>query len=131
VLVWSTVSVGGIPLKQFARQVGPPLTPDFRTRIDDGVRHAAARMIDGKGSTCYGIGAAISRIVRAVRDNEKTLLTVSAPSPELGGSDPVCVSLPRIIGSGGILRTLLPTLSEGERAALDSSARVLAKALLS
>ena len=84
-------------MHQFARQVGQPLTPDFRARIDDGVRHAADRIIQGKGSTCYGIGAAIAQIVLAVRDNRSALLTVSAPSPELGGTAVPCLSLPRIL----------------------------------
>lgn len=129
VLVWSTVAVGGIPLDQFARQVGHPLTADFQARIDDLVRNAGARIIQGKGSTCYGIGAAIAHIVRAVRDDECALLTVSAPSPEMGGAAPPCLSLPRIVGWNGIERTLFPSLSAEEREALDSSSRVLLEAL--
>ena len=128
VLVWSTVSVGGIPLDAFAKQVGHPLTPEFIARIDDGVRNSAARIIQGKGSTCYGIGAAIAHIVRAVRDDERILLTVSAPSPELGDNGAPCLSLPRIVGSRGVIRTLFPTLSAGERQALEASAHVLAEA---
>jgi len=128
VLVWSTATVGGIPLEQFASQMGRPLTPDFRDRIDDGVRHAAGRIIQGKGSTCYGIGAAIAHIVLAVRDDRRALLTVSAPSPELGGSVATCLSLPRIVGALGVEATLFPTLSGPERAALEASARVLAEA---
>jgi L-lactate dehydrogenase len=128
VLVWSTVSVAGIPLDAFAKQVGHPLTPEFIARIDDGVRNSAARIIQGKGSTSYGIGAAIAHIVRAVRDDERILLTVSAPSPELGDGGAPCLSLPRIVGSRGVERTLFPTLSAGERQALEASARVLAKA---
>jgi len=93
-----------------------------------GSSHAADRIIQGKGSTCYGIGAAIAQIVLAVRDNRSALLTVSAPSPELGGTAVPCLSLPRIVGSGGIERTLFPVLAAGERQALDASASVLAQA---
>jgi L-lactate dehydrogenase len=127
VLVWSTTAVGGIPLEAFARQMGHRLTADFQSRIDAAVRHAGDRIIAGKGSTCYGIGAAIAHIVRAVRDDESALLTVSAPSPELGAGAP-CLSLPRIVGARGVERTLFPTLSAGEREALMASARVLAAA---
>lgn len=125
VLAWSSVAVGGVPLEAFADQVGRPLTPEARTRIDGEVRHAAARIIDGKGSTSYGIGGAITQILRAVRDDERTLLTVSAPQGES------CYSLPRIVGAAGIERTLIPSLSMDERKALDASAALIAEAIAS
>jgi L-lactate dehydrogenase len=130
VLVWSMVHVGGVPLEQFAEQVGCPLTPEFKARIDDGVRHGAAGIILGKGSTCYGIGGGITQIVRAVRDDERALMTVSAPSPELGGSVAPCLSLPRIVGARGIERTMFPALAEDERQALERSAEILRGAAL-
>jgi len=131
VLVWSTAHVGGVPLEQFAQQVGRPLTPEFRARIDDGVRHAAAGIIQGKGATFFGIAGGVTQIVRAVRDNERALMTVTAPSPELGGAVAPCLSLPRIVGSGGIERTLFPALAEEERLALERSAEILRQAALS
>ena len=36
------------------------------------VRRAAYTIIEGKGATWYGIGAALARIVQAVRDDERT-----------------------------------------------------------
>jgi L-lactate dehydrogenase len=130
VLAWSGVTVGGIPLAAFAEQVGVDLGPNPRAQVDGDVRHAARDIIQGKGSTCYGIGGAIARLVRVLRDDERTLLTVSAPAPELapeGGPVP-CLSLPRIVGSAGVLRTLLPELSVDEHAALARSAAVLREA---
>jgi L-lactate dehydrogenase len=63
--------VGGIPLPEFAQQAGLPVTPEVRSRIDDAVRKAAYRIIEGKGATYYGIGAGLSRIVRALRMDER------------------------------------------------------------
>jgi L-lactate dehydrogenase len=125
VLVWSSVAVGGIPLAQFAFQVGQTLTPEVCAAIDEGVRAAGAKIIKGKGATYYGIGGAVCRIVRAMRDNEDAVLTVSAPSPELGQAEPVCLSLPRVIGAGGIGRTLFPALSTQEQRELERSAGIL------
>ena len=130
VLIWSTASVGGVPLEQFAAQTGHPLTAELKAGIDEGVRHGAAGIIQGKGSTCYGIGGGITQIVRAIRDDERALLTLSAPSPELGGEAAACLSLPRILGSGGIERTLLHRLEDGERQALERSAAILREAAL-
>ena len=91
VLVWSSIAVGGVPVKEFAAQIGRPLTPEVKFRLDDGVRQAAYRIIDGKGATNYGIGAGIASIVRAIRDNSRTVMTLSAPLRNWSMStEPVC-----------------------------------------
>jgi L-lactate dehydrogenase len=131
VLVWSSAAAGGIPLELLAAQVGHPLTAEVKAGIDDGVRSAAARIIQGKGATYYGIGGAVAHIVRAIRDNEDALLTVSAPAPELGQTHPSCLSLPRIVGRDGIRRALLPSLSVQEHRELERSAGILREAALS
>jgi L-lactate dehydrogenase len=125
VLVWSSIRIGGLALAEFAEQVHRPLTADVQARIDEAVRRAAYRIIAGKGATYYGIGAGIARLVRAIRDDEHAVLTVSAPASGLGGSDPVCLSLPRMVASQGIEATLLPDLSAEEATALDASARII------
>ncbi|HXK95314.1 MAG TPA: L-lactate dehydrogenase, partial [bacterium] len=77
VLVWSSAKVGGVPLYDIAEQAGKPIPGEIQARIDDGVRRAAYRIIEGKGATYYGIGAGLARIVKAIRDDERTVLTVS------------------------------------------------------
>jgi len=128
VLVWSSARAGGIPLEEFARQTGRDLSDEVRQRIDDGVRRAAYRIIEGKGATYFGIGAGLSRLVRAIRNDERGVYTVSAPCLEIPEFSTVCLSLPRIIGRAGILSTLRPILTPEERAAIQRSAEVLAKA---
>src|SRR5512137_2536390 len=50
VLLWSSAKVGGVPIKNFARQVGVSLMEEKKSQIDDGVRHAAYRIIEKKGA---------------------------------------------------------------------------------
>ncbi len=128
VLVWSSAQVGGLPLEEFARQGGGALDDAVRARIDEGVRRAAYRIIAGKRATYFGIGAGIARIVRALRDDERAVLTVSSASGGPAGFDGVCLSLPRVVGAAGIVRTLRPPLSPGEEAAIRDSAATLAEA---
>ena len=71
---------------------------DTGMRIDDGVRRAAYRIIEGEGATYYGIGAGLARIVRAVRNDERVVLTVSARTMGVADFPEVCFSLPRIVG---------------------------------
>lgn len=128
VLVWSSAKVGGVPLKNFARQVGRPLTKEFEQKIDEGVRLAAYRIIEGKGATYHGIGAGLSRIVAAIRDDERSVLTVSTCHADVGEFEGVCISLPRVVGARGVIATLQPDLSDEERGALNRSADILRQA---
>lgn len=125
VLIWSSAKVGGVPLADFASQVGRPLTDQVKATVDDGVRRAAYRIIEGKGATYYGIGAGISRIVNAIRINERAVLTVSACVADAGEFTGTALSLPRIVGAEGVLATLRPDLSNEERADLQESAEIL------
>jgi L-lactate dehydrogenase len=128
VLVWSSAQIGGVDLHEFARQGGKSLSEQVVAQIDDGVRRAAYRIIEGKKATYYGIGAGLSRLVRAVRNNERGVFTLSTheeEDKELHGS---CLSLPRILGSGGVIATLRPSLSPEEHAGLMRSARILREA---
>jgi L-lactate dehydrogenase len=126
--VWSSARMGGIPLLQFAEQMGRPVTEEVKGRIDDGVRRAAYRIIEGKGATYYGIGAGLARIANAIRDNEQAVLTVSASTAGTEDLPETTFSLPRIIGSEGISATLRPVLSHDEQKALEKSAEILQEA---
>lgn len=125
VLVWSSARVGAEPLDQIAAQLGVPVTDAVRARIDEGVRRAAYRIIEGKGATWYGIGAGLARLVQAIRDDQRALLSVSIRTPEVAGVTDVALSLPRVVGAAGVVSTLTPSLDAGEWAALRRSAEVL------
>jgi L-lactate dehydrogenase len=128
VLLWSNANVGGLNLADFARQIGCDVSPETRKRIDDGVRRAAYRIIEGKGATYYGIGAGLARIVRAVRSDERVVLTVSALTHSVADLPEVCFSLPRVVGAAGVLATLLPALSDEDHQALKKSVAVIQNA---
>jgi L-lactate dehydrogenase len=128
VLVWSDAGAGGVPLEAFAAQVGRPVTSEVRARIDDGVRRAAYAIIEGKGATYHGIGAGLARLCRAILRDERAVFTASALGAEVEGVPEVTLSLPRVVGRGGVVATLSPSLSGEEHAALRRSAELLAQA---
>ena len=121
VLAWSLGKVGGVPIEEFATQIGRPITDEVKARIDEGVRHAAYRIIEGKGATYYGIGAGIARIARAIGDDEGAVLTLS----NVEGYGGICLSLPRVLKSKGIETTVQPMLSNEETEELIKSAEIL------
>jgi L-lactate dehydrogenase len=129
VLAWSMVTVGTVPLEDYARARGISLSDEMLEEIDDGVRRAAYRIIEGKGSTCYGIGAALSRIVQAILRDQRSLLTISAPLAELEDVRDITLAMPSLVGGQGLIATLPAPLNAEEQAKLVASARTLRRAL--
>ena len=107
VLAWSSGKIGGVPVIEFAEQIGRRITDDVKAKIDDGVRRAAYRIIEGKGATYYGIGAGIARIANAIRDDEGAVLTLS----NIEWLNAVSRSFPRVLKAKGIYTTIPPILS--------------------
>ena len=129
VVVWSSVKVGGVPLPDFAQQIGQDLTAEVIARIDDGVRTAAYRIIEGKGATYFGIGAGLAHIIQTIRDDERRILTVSSLTSAVAELQGTCISLPRLVGAGGIVAEFRPDLSKEERESLTNSAQILREAV--
>lgn len=129
VLHWSGTNVGNMPLADFAVQVNAPMTDDVRRHIDDGVRNAAYRIIQGKGATWYGIGAGMAQIADSIINNRHALMTCCSPTMDVCGVDDITLSLPRIIAASGIETTIHTNLNEGETDALRSSAEILKSAI--
>ena len=129
VLAWSMVTVGTVPLEDYARARGITLDDKIIQEIDDGVRRAAYRIIEGKGSTYYGIGAALARIVQAILRDQRSLLTVSAPLVELEDVRDITLAMPSLVGGQGLIATLPAPLNADEEAQLVASARTLRQAL--
>ena len=125
VLAWSNARAGSIALRSFADQVGKPLDEDVRHAIDDGVRNAAYKIINGKGATYYGIGAGLARIVKAIAQDQRDVLSVSIVTPRVADIQDVALSVPRIIGAAGVVADLFPDLDAQEHAALGRSAALL------
>ena len=111
-----------------APQMGRRLTEADRNRIDTAVRGAAYAIIKGKGATWFGVGAGLSRIAQAIEEDERALLTCSMLTPECQGVRDVALSLPRVVGAMGVVKTFRPDLDAGERAALKRSAEILKEA---
>jgi L-lactate dehydrogenase len=125
VLTWSLANVGTVPLEQFCRIQGLPLTKVEIKAIDQAVRKAAYRIIEGKGATYYGVGSALARITRNILGDRRALMTVCTPTADVVGVSDVTVSLPRLVGGNGVLETFPVPLSEDEEAALHRSARLI------
>jgi L-lactate dehydrogenase len=125
VLTWSLVTVGGASLDDFCRLTDTCMDEETRQTIDERVRRAADKIIAGKGATYYGVGGALARIVDVVVHDQRSILTVCTPMPEIAGVEDVTVALPHLVGGEGVLATLPLALNEEEATGLNASARLI------
>jgi L-lactate dehydrogenase len=129
VLVWSRVTIGVIPLLDFCATRAVQLNDETYTRIDQRVRGAAYSIIEGKGATYYGVGSALARLVYAILDDQRAILTVCAPLPAIAGVQDVTLSMPHLIGGRGNMGMVPLPLNSKEEQGLHHSASVIKEAL--
>ncbi|MDE5854009.1 MAG: L-lactate dehydrogenase, partial [Ruminococcus sp.] len=83
-------------------------------KIEEQVRTAAYKIIEAKRATYYGIGMAITRIVKAILGDENSVVTVSAKLCGEYESRNVFVGVPCIIGRNGVKEILELSLTDEE-----------------
>jgi len=121
----SSARVASFPLEEFGERLGSPREEEALDRIANETRTAGRDIIDAKGATYYGIGAALVRIIRAILRDEDAILTVSSLVPEWMQLGEVSLSLPSIVNRHGISCVLPVALNGSERKALEASAEVV------
>lgn len=121
VAMLSSVRIGGVTLKEFS----PRSKRIEASATASTVRDAAYKIIAGKGFTSFGVATAIVRICEAIVRDERVVLPVSSRQTGPPGLPGICMSMPCIIGAGGIGRVLLPAMSQDEADGLAASARKL------
>lgn len=98
---------------------------DDMQKIEEQVRTAAYKIIEAKRATYYGIGMAITRIVKAILGDENSVVTVSAKLCGEYGSKNVFIGVPCIIGRNGVKEILELSLTDDEMEKFRNSAAVL------
>ena len=124
---YSVTSIGGVSINEYCSVCGR--CPGDRHKeklenIEEQVINSAYQIIEKKGSTYYGIAMATYKIVEAILDDTKSILTVSSYiSNGLDGQiDGVYLSVPTIVSHLGAEKTIWPNYSEEEKQSLIESA---------
>lgn len=125
VVNWSSITIGAIGLDDFCKQAKISMPQTTRATIAHRVRNAAYEIIQGRGATWDGIGAAVADLLRCIINDEQRIVTVSCCSGV--GADMVAYSMPHIVGARGAGQILKPKLSAPESAALRKSSRIIRK----
>ncbi len=125
VFCWSHATIGALPLADFCGDCRRQCGDGMRAGIETRVRESAYHLIEAKGHTNYGIAQATSRIVAAIVRGERSLLTVSTLLRGEYGLDGVCLSVPCLVGDGGVLRIVEAKLTKAELRGLHHCAEVV------
>ncbi|NUU32784.1 L-lactate dehydrogenase [Arthrobacter sp. C9C5] len=129
--VWSGATIGPVPIRDWKVDGERIFTPGYLTETAREVTQAAYKVIAGKGATNYAIGLSGARIVEALLRSENAVLPVSTVLGGQYGIDGIALSLPSIVGNGGVRAVLETPMDEGELASLHHSAETLRQSLAS
>ena len=124
VAAFSATTIAGLSLQDYCN-ICDSCDVKIEERLEDHVRNAAYEIIHKKGSTFYGVSFAVKRIVEAILDDEKAILTVSSCLDGQYGMRDVALSLPCVVGAGGIEKIITPILSDDEMESLHKSAQAI------
>jgi L-lactate dehydrogenase len=125
--LWSSASIGNIPLSQWSVEGHGRLTEEIKQGIIENVKMAAYQVIQGKGATNYAVGLAVTNILEAILHNEGRVLPVSSLITSYRGMNDVCLSIPRIVNRSGVEQPLPIPMTVDEEAGLRASAHQIAE----
>ncbi len=120
--LWSSASIGSVPLLAWEVPGRPALDAAAREEIVRRVVGAAGEIIRGKGATNYAVGLAAARVIEAVLRDQRQVLPVSSLLDGIAGIGDVCLSLPSVVDRLGVDTVLPSPLSEQEAQGLRRSA---------
>ncbi len=120
---WDYAYVGCKKIKDIMKDNQHPME-DLK-KIHEGVVNAAYEIIEKKKATYYGIGMALNRLVRAIINNENSILTVSTYLENQYHQNDIYIGVPAIINQDGVRELLELNLNEYEQEKLNHSCELI------
>jgi len=115
---FSAVTVGGVPFGRLGLSKETILSQTHQAGMD---------IIEGKGSTEFGIGRALAELARCILRDEKRILPVSVLLEGEYGQHGVHCGVPCRIGRSGVEEIIELELTPEEQRQLDTSCQVIKK----
>lgn len=122
--VWSHTNIGGLPIYEW---VSKHSDVDEMALLEsfDKVKNAGYRIIDKKGATFYGIGAALARLVQAIINDENSVHSTSSYLNGEYGQKDIYIGVPTVIGKEGAKWVIDVPLTDTEKERMKESADTL------
>ena len=122
--IWSSASVGGLPLEKY-----PGYTQKLGQDTFIRAKTSGAEMIKKKTGAGFAVGVSIAEVVHAIALDSKRILPVSTVQRGCYGLRNVALSVPTVVGRGGAEQTLEVELWPKEIQSLKRSGAVLQETL--
>ena len=122
---WSTVTVAGKPILELIAEKPEKYGDLNLSDLSKLGRLGGWSILEGKGSTEFGIGASIAEVSRAILSDEKRVLPISVLLHGEYGHKEVYVSVPAILGKDGVEEIIELHLTPEEKKAFDQSVKTL------
>lgn len=129
--VWSSATISHIPIREWKVRGQSFFSQEELDSLAHDAAHAAYSIIEGKGATNYAIGLAGARLVEALLSPKRSVLPLSSVLDGYMGLKDVALSVPTLVSSTGIKRTLDIPMDDGEKERFLASARTLRESLAS
>lgn len=126
--VFSQASIGTENLDKVLKRRNNPDDINNLGEIFIRVRDAAYEIINRKGVTNFGIGMALTRITKAILNNENSILPVSCLLENIYGQNDIYMSVPAVINRQGIRKVIELELRDNEKVLFEKSAQALKEA---
>ena len=126
-VAWSTVSIAGKPLLELMKEKPEKYGKLDLNKIAEKGRRGGWEVLEGKGSTEFGIASSLAEIVRAIICNEHRILPVSVYLNGEYGQKDVYASVPAVLGKDGVEEIIELNMTEEEKKLFDSSCKFMSE----
>ena len=104
---------------------GPASSPTCRRKCFEDTKTSGAQVIKLKGGSAFAVGLSIREVVHALATDSRRILPVSSLQSGAYGIRDVCLSVPTVVGYGGVRQQIELELTPKEKMAMQNSAKVL------
>ena len=129
IAVWSKVTVAGVGIEDYCKNENIVFDSNVRLDIENSVKEMGSRIIAGKGKTHYGIATCVCYLADSILNNKQTIVSVTSVLHGDYGIEKVALSVPSIISSKGVEKTLPYYLNNSEYKNIKHSYSVLMETL--
>ncbi len=122
--VWSHTNVGGLSIFEWLKD-NENIDEETLVNTFFKVKNAAYEIIKRKGATYYGIAVTLTRITRAIFNDENAIMPLSVYVDGLYGINDTYLGVPAVINRQGIKHIIEIQLNESEQNKMELSAKTL------
>ena len=120
---WENAYVGCKKMTDIMKDNNHPMSD--LAEIHKDVVNAAYEIIEKKKATYYGIGVALTQIVKAILNDENEIMTLSSYQRGEYNQEGLYIGVPTIIGANGVKEILELKLTDEDQAKFDNSCNIL------